>query len=351
MPEKKSFQQTPEDANTLSLRRGSALLERASRQKINDADSQSVVVQQFLNENQKGNFRVFVAGGSRSGNDPIYEEQAFELGLEIGIKKYRLDFGLSSKGIMGAVAKGVLKAWSSLENPSKTPIYGVTTKEYLALYQNDAVIDKVSQVIVSHTLEERKQQLLSADFVIFAPGGVGTLDELVYDCVAMQDGFLNFKPFVLFNLDGFFYHLLEYLKEIQKKGFASPIPFIVVDDSFEAGIAFDMLDSFYAKQIQKDSNRSEFVLKRLIYLLPYIIHQRYLHPSKTTACILDQIDDISQNGLENEKQQLTTDIEAAYLNKETERMYERLAKAGRDTAKVSDKLNSLKKRYKKRLLF
>lgn len=341
-------QKLSKNPNALSVSRGSVLLHRAARQKTSETESQNVVVQQFLTENEKGEFRVFVAGGSRAGNDPLYEEQAFELGQEIGKKKYRLDFGLSSKGIMGAVAKGVLKAWSHLETPSKAPIYGVTTKEYLALYQNDKVIDEVSEIIVSHTLEERKQQLLSADFVIFAPGGVGTLDELVYDCVAMQDGFLNFKPFVLFNVDGFFYHLLEYLKEIQKKGFSNPIPFIVVDDSFEAGIAFDMLDQFYAKQIQKDASRAEVILKRLIYLLPYIIHQRYLHPSKTTTHILSQIDDIKQNGLEQEKKHLATDIESSYLNKEIERMYERLAKAGRDTAKVSDKLNTLKRRYKQR---
>lgn len=335
------------NANLLSITRGSALLQRAARQKESLSDSKSAVVEQFLSQNKKGEFRVFVAGGSRAGNDPIYEEQAFELGQEIGKKKYRLDFGLSSKGIMGAVAKGVLKAWSTLENPCKTPIHGITTKEYLALYKSDEVIDKFSEIIVSHTLEERKQQLLGADFVIFAPGGVGTLDELVYDCVAMQDGFLNFKPFVLFNVDGFFYHLLEYLKEIQKKGFANAIPFIVVDDSFEAGIAFDMLDRFYTVQIQKNPGHAENALKRLIYLLPYVIHQRYLHPSKNTTEILDKMEDITQNGLPIEKQHLNTDIETAYLNKEIERMYERLAKAGRDTAKVSDKLNSLKRRYKR----
>lgn len=315
--------------------------------KNNKQTSKNAVVQQFLSQNKKGAFRVFVAGGSRAGNDPIYEEQAFELGLEIGKKKYRLDFGLSSKGIMGTVAKGVLKAWSTLENPCKKPIHGITTKEYLALYKSDEIIDKFSEVIVSHTLEERKQRLLGADFVIFAPGGVGTLDELVYDCVAMQDGFLNFKPFVLFNVDGFFYHLLEYLKEIQQKGFANTIPFIVVDDSFEAGVAFDLLDQFYTIQIKKNPKHAENTLKRLIYLLPYVIHQRYLHPSKSTKEILTLMDDVTQNGLPAEKKHLATDIKTAYLNKEIERMYERLAKAGRDTANVSDKLNSLKHIYKK----
>ena len=67
----------------------------------------------------------------------------------------------------------------------------------MALYTNDKILEEVSDIIVAHSLEERKQQLLDADFVIFTPGGAGTLDELAYDCVAMQDGFLDFKPFFL----------------------------------------------------------------------------------------------------------------------------------------------------------
>ncbi len=339
--------QNTSDANELSVARGSALLTRTNTVGKQPNAQEEAFVEQFVSENKKGVFRVFVAGGSRDGTDTLYREEAFELGEVIGKKKYRLDFGLSSKGIMGAVAKGVLKAWSRLKDPCAVPIHGVTTKEYLALYKSDEIIDRFSEIIVSHTLEERKQQLLGADFVIFAPGGVGTLDELVYDCVAMQDGFLNFKPFVLFNVKGFFYHLLEYLKEIQKKGFADSIPFIVVDDSFEAGVAFDMLDLFYSREIKKNPDKAEKALKRLIYLLPYMIHQRHLHPTRSTQQILCTIDETVTNGMPLERRNLEKDIEAAYLNKEIERMYERLAKAGRDTAKVSDKLNALKYRYKK----
>lgn len=44
---------------------------------------------------------------------------------------------------------------------------------------------------------------------------------------------------------------------------------------------------------------------------------------------------------------LASEIEQAYLEKEIERMYDRLAKTGRDTAIVSDKLTRLKQRKKK----
>lgn len=333
--------------NKLSLTRGSALMERAARQ-VKPNTKKSKAAKAFINQNKKGLTRVFVAGGSRSGKNPIYEAEAFALGYQIGKKSYRLDFGLSSKGIMGSVARGVLKGWSEIDNTpsSGKVIHAVTTKEYLALYQSDNVIDEVADVIVSHTLEERKQQLLGADFVIFAPGGVGTLDELAYDCVAMQDGFLNFKPFILFNVQGFFYHLLEYLKEIQKEGFASNIPFIVVDDSFEACVAFDMIDLFYKSEIEKQPTHAKSVLNRLIYLLPYIIHQRIIHPGSSTKDILDKITYILNQNDIDEIHTLDEEIEKAYLSKEIERLYERLAKAGKDTASVSDKLQKLKNRYK-----
>ena len=69
----------------------------------------SEVASAFLNANEHQRIRVFVAGGSRSGNNPVYEQEAYQLGRKIGQMGYRLDFGLSSKGIMGAVAKGVLQ--------------------------------------------------------------------------------------------------------------------------------------------------------------------------------------------------------------------------------------------------
>ena len=56
------------------------------------------------------------------------------------------------------------------------------------------------------------------------------------------------------------------------------------------------------------------------------------------------MNDIEQNGTTEAKTALKNEIELAYLEKEIERMYDRLAKTGRDTAVVSDKLTKLKKR-------
>lgn len=298
----------------------------------------------FIKENKKDGIRVFVAGGSRGGNSPIYVKEAYNLGKKIVQMGFKLDFGLSNAGIMGAVAHGVMDAWHEKQNCNapELPIQGITTEEYFKLYDSEDSMLKHINVIFAKTLEERKQRLLDADFVVFTPGGVGTLDELAYDCVAMQDGLLPKKPFILYNINGFFHHLLEFLKSISAKGFSDPVPFIVVDNDFEVEVAFSLLKSKYSEH---KKNRDVYSLAReTVYELPYFIKKK----RETRSDIIDlvrQVSAIRGFGSEDEKIALGNDVETAYLEKEIERMYDRLAKAGRDTSVVSYKLAQLKRRW------
>src|SRR5574344_1892771 len=108
----------------------------------------SEVIDSFAQENQQEGLRVFVAGGSRSGNDPIYVEECYNLGKQIAKMDFKLDFGLSSSGIMGAVARGVLDGWNK-KKCKETPIQGITTKEYYSLYQTDKILEQIEDVIVA----------------------------------------------------------------------------------------------------------------------------------------------------------------------------------------------------------
>lgn len=299
----------------------------------------------FIKENEKEGIRVFVAGGSRGGHNPMYVRETYDLGKKIVEMGFKLDFGLSNTGIMGAVARGVMDAWNEKRHciTPEFPIQGVTTEEYYKLYDSDDAMLKHINVIFAKTLEERKQRLLDADFVVFAPGGVGTLDELAYDCVAMQDGLLQKKPFILYNIGGFFHHLLEYLKSISNKGFSDPVPFIVVDNDFELEIAFSLLKFKYGKC--EDMNKVYDNSRELVYELPYFIKRKQTSNLEVIDIIRD-ICGIRAFGTEEEKSALNNDIETAYLEKEIERMYDRLAKTGRDTSVVSYKLSRLKRRKK-----
>lgn len=307
-------------------------------------DDKKGLLSSFLKENQKDGIRVFVAGGSRGGHNPIYVKETYELGKAIVRMGFKLDFGLSNSGIMGAVARGVMDAWNEKQNctDQDLPIQGITTEEYFKLYDSEDAMLKHINVIFAKTLEERKQRLLDADFVVFAPGGVGTLDELAYDCVAMQDGLLEKKPFILYNIGGFFHHLLEYLKSMANKGFADPVPFIVVDNDFELQVAFELLKSKYGK-CEEDGKKVYANARQLVYELPYFIKKK-LETNQDIIDLVRYVCGVRAFGDEEEKATLESDIETAYLEKEIERMYDRLAKAGRDTSVVSYKLSRLKRR-------
>ncbi|MBR6231924.1 MAG: LOG family protein [Alphaproteobacteria bacterium] len=300
-----------------------------------------MATQKIKNRTSKKQIHVFVAGGSRLGKNPVYEQEVYELGKEIGRQNYQLSFGLSSHGIMGAVARGVRDNWS---DKTRKPIRGVTTKAYLRRYDTEEELEKISEIVVAHTLEERKKELLKSEFIIFTPGGAGTLDELAFDCVAMQDGLIPVKPFVMFNVEGFFHHILEYLKEIHLKGFADFFPFIVVDDVFEASVAFEMIDIRCKKKLSND--KIQQVIEDIVYDLPYVIEKRQENPKISTAEILSQMESDLKSKDRNVVRELCRKIETTYLNSEIERMYARLEKTGRDISDVSHKLAGLKKRYK-----
>ena len=289
---------------------------------------------------QKTNLRVCVSGGHSSGDDPIYEQETYEMGRLIAKLGFRLDYGFSNSGVMGAVAKGVLDEWETHKElyDGISPIVGITTQEYYDLYEKDALLEKVTDVVLTDTIENRKKKLFDADIIVFAPGGVGTLDELAYDCVAMQDGFIKTKPFIVYNINGFFYHILEYLKEMVKSGFAQPVPFIVVDNNEELEIAFRLLKLRYNDC--ESFKEAYYHARQLAYELPYFIKKKV--GKVWVEHLISEMQTIEQNGTMEQKRALHDEIEKAYLEKEIARMYDRLAKAGRDTAVVSDKLTKLK---------
>ena len=80
--------------------------------------------------------------------------------------------------------------------------------------------------------------------------------------------------------------------------------------------------------------------------MPYFLKKK-TDSSVHVEDIWAEMKEIEASGGEEQKQARASEIEQAYLEKEIESMYDRLAKTGRDTAIVSDKLTRLKQRKKK----
>ena len=118
----------------------------------------------------------------------------------------------------------------------------------------------------------------------------------------------------------------------------------MVDDVFEASVAFDMIGARCTKKLSND--KMEEIIEGIVYDLPYVIERRSENPKLSTVDILTQMEKDLKNKDRNVVRTLCKKIETAFLNSEIERMYGRLEKTGRDIAAVSHKLANLKKRYK-----
>ena len=128
---------------------------------------------------------------------------------------------------------------------------------------------------------------------------------------------LIFYSFFLFNVDGYFHHLVEYLKAIAAKGFADPLPFIVVDDSNELSVVFRLLKLRYKKG--KTTAEAYAATRQLIYELPYFLKKK-TDSSVHVEDIIAEMDAVEKQGSAEQKQELANEIEKAYLEKEIERM-------------------------------
>lgn len=81
--------------------------------------------------------------------------------------------------------------------------------------------DNESELIIASGMHERKSIMYNrADAFIALPGGIGTLEELFESYTWKQLG-LHQKPVLIFNMNGFYDKLLEFLDECTEAGFIS----------------------------------------------------------------------------------------------------------------------------------
>lgn len=152
--------------------------------------------------------RICVYCGSNSGVRALYADAARDLADVLVRHDLELVYGGADRGNMGAIANAVLELGGK--------VHGVIPK---MLCEKEIAHRGLTELHVVSSMHARKSMMAAlSDGFIAMPGGFGTLEEIIEIITWGQLRFHN-KPCGLFNVDGYFDHLLSYLDHARAEGF------------------------------------------------------------------------------------------------------------------------------------
>ena len=154
---------------------------------------------------------ICVYCGSQPGRDPAYISAGRALGKSIAAHGLRLVYGGGTKGIMGAVAAGVL------ENGGR--VTGIIPEFLVDMEATRQSLTKLDELIVTEDMHARKHAMFErSDAFVTLPGGIGTLEEIVEIMTWGQLG-RHEKPMVFANIGGFWNPMLDLVDHMREQGF------------------------------------------------------------------------------------------------------------------------------------
>lgn len=156
--------------------------------------------------------RLCVFSGSSSGRSPVYTDAARELGSALARAGIGLVYGGASVGLMGAIADATLASGGE--------VIGVMPA---ALMDKEIEHSGLTELRVVASMHERKALMADlSDGFIALPGGAGTLEELFEVWTWAQLGHHR-KPCALYNVDGYYDGLAQFLDHIVAEQFVKPV--------------------------------------------------------------------------------------------------------------------------------
>ena len=168
------------------------------------------------------NISVFC--GAHEGNNPRYAEDAKKIGEILAAKGINVVFGGGNVGLMKIVSD------AALDNGVDAIGIGLES-----LHNLELVNPRLKNQIITKTLLDRKDEFMKrSDAFIVLPGGVGSLDELAEIMANNQLGLIN-KPVGLLNTEGYYDHLLSWMKKAVEEDFITQANFndLIVTSSCE----------------------------------------------------------------------------------------------------------------------
>ena len=156
--------------------------------------------------------------------DRIYKQKAEELGAWMGETGKWLIYGGTNRGLMEVLARST-KSHGGF-------VMGVVPS---IVEERGNVSDLLDVTFKTENLSDRKDVMLrESEIALALPGGVGTLDEIFHVMASATIGY-HHKQVVLYNIDGFWDGIIDFLSGLEKQHFAhSPLDsFFKVADNFE----------------------------------------------------------------------------------------------------------------------
>ena len=152
-------------------------------------------------------------------------EAGRQLGRSIAAHGLRLVYGGGTKGIMGAVASGVMS------NGGK--VTGIIPEFLMDKEASKHSLTALTELIVTEDMHQRKHRMFEeSDAFVTLPGGIGTLEEIVEIMTWAQLG-RHRKPMVFANINNFWKPMLELYNHMTGEGFihtAHLVKPLVIDD-------------------------------------------------------------------------------------------------------------------------
>ena len=181
--------------------------------------------------------------GASETADPSYTEAAYAFGKAAAEAGWRLVYGGGGVGLMGASARGAHEAGGR--------VVGIMPA---FLRSRERLFDEVETVVVT-SMHERKQLMYDqSDAFVVAPGGIGTLEEVV-ELLSWKRLDLHHKPVVFLNLNGFWDGFFALMRHSVDEGMTPPsfLEAWTVADTVEDALA--LIQSPEAAQPQRHDRR------------------------------------------------------------------------------------------------
>lgn len=150
----------------------------------------------------------FTSASSKLKQD--YKDAARDFGVTMAKTGMNICYGGNHEGLMGEVIEGFLSVPDHIGK-----IIGVNLSKYFDAYGSDESNDIE---LVCDRIADRKCLLNDSKYIVALPGGNGTMDELgtafEYDRTHGHK-----KIFGLLNTNGFYDHLIKFVKHAEDEGF------------------------------------------------------------------------------------------------------------------------------------